>query len=90
MRLEIIIRIGVALIGTGLLMLLASQFGKWIDRDSPLWGKLLFGSLIGVTIVASIQVIIRGKSEEKVAGIILCIWPVLCLLSWLLLVGLKM
>jgi hypothetical protein len=89
-RLEIIIRIGVALIGTGLLMLLASQSGKWIDRDSPLWGKLLFGGLIGITIVAAIQVIIRGKSEEKVAGIMLCIWPALCLLSWLLLVGLKM
>lgn len=89
MRLEIIIRIGVALIGNMLLMLLASQF-EWIDRDSPLWGKLLFGGLIGVTIVAAIQVIIRGKSEEKVAGIMLCIWPALCLLYWQLLVGVKM
>lgn len=82
MRLEIILRIGVALVGTGLLMLLASQFGEWIDRDSPLWGKLLFGGLIGITIIAAIQVIIRGKSEEKVAGIMLCIWPALCLLFW--------
>lgn len=90
MRVEIVIRIGVTLVGTGLLMLLESQSGKWIDRDSPLWGKLLFGGLIGITTVAAIQVIIRGKSEEKVAGIILCIWPALCLLSWLLLVGLKM
>ncbi len=70
-------------------MLLASQYGKWIDRDSPLWGKLLFGGLIGITIVSAIQVIIRGKSEEKVAGIILCIWPALCLLFWLVLVGLN-
>jgi hypothetical protein len=80
-RLEIIIRIGVALIGNMLLMLWFRKLGMWTSHENEAWKLFQIAATAGITIVFVSPLIIRGKAEERVVGIILCMLPGYCLLG---------
>lgn len=81
MRVEIIIRIGVALIGNMLLMLWFRKLGMWSSHENEAWKLFRIAAAAGITVVFVSPLIIRGKAEEKVVGIILCMLPGYCLLG---------
>jgi hypothetical protein len=80
-RLEIIIRIGVTLIGNLSLIALFGTPSIWSGRERAFWSIFLFATVACISVVIAVPVIVHGKAEEKVVGIILSIWPSFCLLA---------
>jgi hypothetical protein len=80
-RLEIILRIGVALMGNLSLIALFGTPSIWSGRERALWSVFLFATVACISIVIAVPVMLQGKAEEKVVGIILSMWPSFCLLA---------
>ena len=79
-------RLTVAIVGHLFLFAWFDELGKWRSLEHEAWKSFRLGSVSCVALVCAVSVVIRGKPQEKVAGLVLCLLPALvlsgALLSW--------
>ena len=72
-------RFAAAIVGHAFLFTRYRDLFMWGGRSAEAWEVFWTGSAAAITLVFSVSLIIHGKAEEKVGGLVLSVLPSYCL-----------